>query len=143
MKAWLTLADFAQVHAGKLFIVGGGINLTHAPVVMGVAAHVMVPWLDRSKRVEFKIALYTTDSKPVLLPTPLGPSMPMELGGLIETAPAPGTPEGSDLPVAVAFNVHGLPLQVDSYEWRLYLHGSDKSAASATFAVIAPARYVV
>lgn len=137
MNAWLILADYAQVQLSKLYIVGGGISLTGpGPTTMGVAAQMLVPWLDRSKQMPLRLALlYAGNREIVTIPNPLGDPTPMEVTGEFEAVPTPGTPQGSDLAVAFAFPVTNLPLPPGSYVWELYIGGEEKACARAAFAV--------
>lgn len=135
MNAWLTLADFAQVHAGKLNIVGGAISmLGPGPVAMAVAIQINVDWADRSKRKHLRVSLYDADDKPVSLPTPLG-DVPVEVAADYEVAPPPGSPQATELPFAFAFHVAGVPLPPGSYKWLLYLDNAETHAAKVSFAV--------
>lgn len=135
MNAWITLADFAQVHAGKLYVVGGAISmLGPGPISMGVAVQINVDWADRSKRKHLRVSLLNADDKPVSLPTPLG-EVPLEVSADYEVVPAPGGPPAMDLPFAFAFHLAGVPLPPGSYKWFLHLDGAAAPAASASFAV--------
>lgn len=137
MKGWITLADFAEVHAGKLFIVGGGIYLVGpGPVSMGVAAEVLVPWEDRSKRLDLRLALMDGNGRPFMAPTSVGVvQAPLEVGARFEVVPSPGTPAGAQLPFAFAFYMANVPLPPDTYEWHLFIEREDAPAARKAFTV--------
>jgi hypothetical protein len=136
VKAWITIADYAQVHAGKLFIVGGGIT-TMGPgaLTFGVAVQVVAPWEDRSKKQRLRCALFTVDGEPVNVPTPTGQTLALEAVADFEVVPAPGSPQGSELPFAFAFNVGNVPLPPGSYEWRLFIANEAEASATASFHV--------
>jgi len=138
VSAWLTLADFAQVHAGKLYIVGGGVNITGpGPVSMGVAVQVVVPWNDRSKRRHLVVRLCDLDHNQISVPTPVG-DIQVEVAADFEVVPAPGTLQASELPFAFSFYAPNLPLAPGGYTWRLFLDDSTEEAAHATFSVRSP-----
>jgi len=137
-EAFLILADYAQVQAGKLHLIGGGINLVGpGRFQMGVAVIGTLPWNDRSKRQTLKFALYDADKRPVTIPSPIGVS-PLEVGAGIESIPAPGTPPGSDLTYSFAFNIAGIDLPAGSYTWMVFLNDAKAALAQSTFAVRSP-----
>lgn len=135
MSAWLILADYAQVHAGKLFINGGGINLVGpGQINMGVAAAAEIPYTDRSRRQRFRIALFNQDGQPFIINTPVG-SSPLEVQGEFESVPAPGSPAGNPLTWVFAFNIAGMSMSGGTYEWRLHLGDEERPTAVSIFAV--------
>jgi len=137
VKAWITLGDYAQVHAGKLYVVGGGVSITGTPAQLGVAIEIVLPWELRSRRQTFRIDLIDADQRPVTVPAPIAgvEPPPFQASGQFEGIPAPGLPPGSDLSFMLAFNVVGLPLQLAStYTLRLFIADEDKPSATKTFA---------
>ncbi len=107
-------------------------------MTMGVAVEVLIPWDQRSRKNRLKVALYDGDGRPFMVQTPLGQA-PMEVQAEFETAPAPGTPAGSELPFELAFNVVNLVLTPgQTYEWRLLIQGEEDASTVKTFAVRAP-----
>lgn len=137
MKAWITLADFAEVHAGKLFVVGGGIYLLGpGPITMGVAVEVLLPWEDRSKRLGLRVALIDANGQPFMVSTPVGVMQaPLEVQSQFEVVPSPGTSAGTQLPFAFAFHVANLPLPPETYEWVAYIDGDEAPVARTSFTV--------
>jgi len=131
------LADFAQVHAGKLFVAGGGVQVAMLPIRLGVAGEIVVPWEYRSRRQQFRLDLVDADGRAVTLPSPIANAAPapFQAVGQFEVVPPPGTPAGSELTFAFAFNVAGLPLDSgSSYKFRLFIAEEATPEATATFA---------
>jgi len=136
VKAWISLSDYAQVHAGKTTIVGGGVLVAYLPLQLGVTAEILVPWTSRSKRVPFRIDLIDSDSRPVMAPTliPGVQQAPLQIAGVFEVVPPSGSVEGSEIPFSVAFTVNGLPLQLNaSYVWRLFIADEDAPTIIRSF----------
>lgn len=137
MKAWISLCDFGQVHAGKAYVVGGGVAVAFLPVQLGIVVEVLVPWQMRSRRVSFRVDLIDSDNRPVTTPTLIADAQqggPLEVRGLFEAVPPSGATEGSDIPFVVAFNVNGLPLQPSqSYTWRLFVGEEEAPSATRSF----------
>lgn len=119
MKLTMLLCDAAQAVNGKLYILGGGWNLTGPqPVASAIALQIDVPWGEANKRHELKLALVTDDGQPVMVPTATG-ERPVELGAQFEVGRPVGHRIGAPISVAVAINIGPLPLQPDSrFEWR-------------------------
>jgi hypothetical protein len=139
VKAWLILADAAQVEGGKLFVLGGGIYLVGpGPFNMGIGMQAVAPWADRGRRLDIRIVLRDGNNQPALVPTP-GGAAPLEVGASFEIAPSAGTPPGSWLPFNFAFNVAALPLAAGDYSWCLYFGADENVTARARFSVRAPA----
>lgn len=135
MKGWLILADAATVEGGKLFILGGGIYIAGpGPINMGVALQVMIPWESRTRRLTARIHLKDGNGQDVLVPGPRGPA-PLMVQAEFEVAPSPGTPAGSEIPFAFAFNAAGLPLPGGDYAWYAFSSDEEKPFARAPFTV--------
>jgi len=141
MKAWITIADFAQVHAGKLFVSGGGISLVQeGPSTFGVAVQVVVPWEERTRKRRFACTLFDIDGHATSIETPTG-AMQIGTGGEFEVQAAPGSPLGMDLTFSLAFNVSGISLPAGSYQWRLIIDDEvQPSAVTAFYVQKAPIR---
>lgn len=119
MKLTMLLCDAAQAVNGKLYILGGGWNLTGPqPVASAIALQIDVPWDEANKRHDLKLVLVTDDGQPVMVPTSTG-ERPVELGAQFEVGRPVGHRVGAPISVAVAINIGPLPLQPDSrFEWR-------------------------
>jgi hypothetical protein len=139
MTAWITLADFAQVHAGKLFVVGGGASVVGVPAQFGVGVEIIVPWANRSKAQEFRVDLVDADGRQASFPSPVAgtPPPPFQLKGQVVVNPATGVKEGSDISAVVAFNVVGMPLAAGaSYTLRLFVGSDTEPTAKKTFSTL-------
>jgi hypothetical protein len=119
MKLTMLLCDAAQAVNGKLYILGGGWNITGPqPGASAIALQIDVPWDEANKRHDLKLVLVTDDGKPVMVPTPTG-ERPVELGAQFEVGRPAGHRAGAPISVAVAINIGPLPLQPDGrFEWR-------------------------
>jgi hypothetical protein len=103
---------------------------------MGVAVEVLVPWEDRSKRLDLRLALVDGNGRPFMAPTPVGlVQAPLEVGARFEVVPSPGTPAGAQLPFAFAFYMANVPLAPDTYEWLLFIELDDTPTARKSFTV--------
>ena len=72
MDGTVILADYAQVHGGKLNVVGAGINLVgarsaEAPHLVGIFAAILivVPWQAHNQAHKIKVSLVDEDGKSV------------------------------------------------------------------------------
>jgi hypothetical protein len=122
IRATLLLADSVQASEGKLYILGGGWNVTGPdPVPSGVAIYVDVPWDMTNMRIPWRLELLTSDGEPVNVPTPMG-EQPLVLSGEFEVGRPPGVTPGTGLGVPLAINMGPLPLEPGGrYEWRFYI----------------------
>lgn len=122
IRATLLLADSVQASEGKLYILGGGWNVTGPdPVPSGVAIYVDVPWDMTNMRIPWRLELLTSDGEPVNVPTPMG-EQALVLSGEFEVGRPPGVTPGTGLGVPLAINMGPLPLEPGGrYEWRFYI----------------------
>jgi hypothetical protein len=120
----MLLADSAQASEGKLYILGGGWNLTGPePSPSAIAIYIEVSWDLTNKRHEWRLELMDSDGEAFLVPTPMG-DQPLLLHGEFEVGRPPGVTPGSGLGVPLAINLGPLPLQPGRrYEWRLTING--------------------
>jgi hypothetical protein len=142
IHATMMLADNAQAVGGKLYILGGGWNITGPePTVSAIAMYVEVSWDLTNVRHHWRLELVDEDGEPVEVAGPVAPQ-PLVLEGDIEVGRPPGIRPGTGLGVPIAINLGPLPLRPDSvYAWRLTIndHAEDhwrlpfttRSAASA------------
>ncbi len=102
---FLILADSAQVQGDKLYMLGGGWSFVWvrdfpAAHPMGIAAAVLVDWMETNIRHQFRLEIRNED---------LGQSL-WKAEGEFEQGRPPGTPSGMRQRVLVAFTF-SLPLQ--------------------------------
>src|SRR6266508_1380039 len=116
----MMLADSAQAAEGKLYIRGGGWNITGPePSPSAIAIYIEVSWDLANMRHHWRLELMDSDGQPVMVPTPMG-EQPMVLEGEIEVGRPPGVTPGTGLGVPLAINLGPLPLPPGGrYEWRL------------------------
>jgi hypothetical protein len=124
MKVTLMLADSAQVADGKLFVLGGGWNITGPqPVPFALAALIEVPWSGTNRKHAFKFEMIDLDGRPVTVTGPNG-EQPVAFDGEFEIGRPPGVRAGAYQPVPIAVNHGPVPLPPGShFEWRFTLDG--------------------
>jgi hypothetical protein len=117
----MMLADAAQASENKLYILGGGWDVTGpAPSPFAIAMLIRVPWDQTNRRHEWRLELVDADGEAFMLPTPMGGEEPVAVRGALEVGRPPGVAAGSWLPVPVAISFAPLPLAAGQrYEWRL------------------------
>lgn len=96
---FLILADAVQVQGDKLFMLGGGwsfIQVAKFPAahLMGVAAGVLVPWLEANRSHQFSFRIRNEDGHQNLI----------QADGTFEQGRPPGTPHGTTQRVLLALN---------------------------------------
>ncbi len=123
MRVTMMLADSAQAVGGKLYILGGGWNLTGpAPTPSAIVMYVQIPWEQTNVRHPWKLELLDEDGQPVLVSTPIG-EKPLVLEGQLEAGRPPGVRHGSHIGLPVALNLGPLPLQPGKrYVWQLWIN---------------------
>jgi hypothetical protein len=121
----MVLCDHAQVADGKLFIAGGGWNMTGTPTPpSAIAVLLQIPWGEANRPVRFHLRLITADGQPVAQPGPAGQPIPVEIAGELEVGRPPGVPEGTMLNAPVAVNIQTLLLDSGQrYVWELQING--------------------
>lgn len=148
MKVDMMVADYAQVHAGKLFVSGGAINLITPqspgpPFITGfsIALTITIPWQATNQKHTLKVSIRDTDGALVPVSNELPPGAPEEDRGkfLAEfnmgRSPIMLPGEESILPVAIP--LMGLPLpHPGSYQLVAELDGSEE--ATRTVRVLDP-----
>jgi hypothetical protein len=124
IRATMLLADSAQAAEGKLYILGGGWNITGPdPAPSAIAIYVEVSWDMANMRHPWRLELLDSDGGSVMVPTPLG-DQALVLQGELEVGRPPGVTPGSGLGVPLAINLGPLPLAPNGrYEWRLTING--------------------
>lgn len=126
MKLTFILADSAQVHSGKLYILGGGWNVTGPQPAPGALAGIIhVDWNETNKDHVLAFDLNRDDGEPFMVPTPMGPQ-PLHVEMKFQIGRPAGAAPGSELNVPFAFNIGPLPFEPGRrYEWRPKLNGED------------------
>lgn len=97
---WLILGDFAEVVAGKLYLMGGGWEVTGAEALpfsrpLGIAVGIRVPWAQTNQRHTVSIEVQDEDGKQMA-----------KIDGHFEVGRPPGIPSGQAQRVQMAMNVH-------------------------------------
>jgi hypothetical protein len=118
VKLTLLLCDHAAVSEGKLYIHGGGWNLTGPdPAPCGIAVLIEVPWDQTNQAIAFRMRLVHEDGAPVTQLTPSGVQA-IEVGANVEVGRPPGVLPGTALPVPLAINLPPLALPAGrGYVW--------------------------
>ena len=122
MNTTLLLCDHAQEVGGKLYVLGGGWSIYRgAPVTMGLAVKIAIPWDEANIPHEFAARLVTEDGLDPLLPNNEGGigATRVEFQGRFEAGRPPGLAPGSELDAPFAVNIAGLPLSPGRYEWQV------------------------
>lgn len=120
MEAVVMLADYAQVHGGKLNVVGAGVNLIGTPKVepphpIGIFAAVLVsvPWQAHNQAHKLRVSLEDSDGTALRIAdhTPGFPIADEDVGSVVaqfNVGRAPIMQPGDDSLVPLA-----VPLQVE------------------------------
>jgi hypothetical protein len=132
MEATVLLCDYAEAVNGKLYVMGGGWNVAFSaggPVNAGLAILVVCPWDQTNRRHELRVELLDGDGRLVeVADQQVAFTADFELGR------PPGVKPGSSLNAPFAWNLHGLPLPLGGYEWKLSIDG--EPLASRAFQVL-------
>jgi hypothetical protein len=120
IRATPMLCDSAQAVGGKLYILGGGWNITGPqPTPSAIAIYVEVSWDLTNVQHPWRLELLDADDQPVMVPTPIG-DQPLVLEGMLEVGRPVGIQPGVGIGIPLAINLAPLPLAPDSrYVWRL------------------------
>jgi hypothetical protein len=106
----MLLCDAAQAVNGKLYVLGGGWNVTGPdPAPSAIAIQIDVPWDRTNTRHTLRLDLVTDDGQPVPVPSPSGQS-PAQITAEFEVGRPAGHRAGSPLSVVLAINLGPLPL---------------------------------
>lgn len=127
MRATLLLADHAVVADGKLYVNGGGWSLTGpGPAPSAIALKLDVPWDRAGQRLHLRLKLLGQDGQQVAVAGPQGP-VPVQIDGDAQVGRPDGVPEGSDIDLALAFQIGPVPLPPgERYEWVLEVDGETR-----------------
>jgi hypothetical protein len=123
MRVTMMLADHAQVSEGKLFISGGGWNLTGpGPVTSGVALVFHIPWDRTNRKTTFVLQLVDSDGRAVTQAGPLG-EQPVQFGGQFEVGRPAGVAPGTEIGVPIAINTVLQLAPGQRFSWTLEVDG--------------------
>ena len=136
ITATMMLADSAQAVEGKLYILGGGWNLTAGGGPSAVAVVLNVSWDLANTRHEWRLELIDSDDQPVLIE---GQEEPVAAWGAFEVGRPAGLPTGTELISPLAVNIGPLPLPSGRFVWRLLIDGQPIETARLAFNVMQPA----
>ena len=140
MKLTMLLCDAAQAVNGKLYVLGGGWNVTGPdPAPSAIAIQIDVPWDRTNTRHKLRLDLVTDDGQPVPIPSPTGQS-PAQITAEFEVGRPAGHRAGTPLSVVLAVNLGPLPLPAGSrYEWRCSINEETRDDWRVAFSTRAPA----
>jgi hypothetical protein len=131
----MLLADSAQVADGKLYVLGGGVQVLGPqpqPVALGLLIY--VPWDRANIAHDWKLELLDQDGIPVL-----HNEMPVIVAGQFEAGRPAGWPPGRPLLVPLAINFSALPVIAGySYTWRFVVDDSTEPGWRVSFSVNPP-----
>lgn len=128
----MLLADSAQVADGKLFLLGGGLQVIGPrPQAVALALVIHVPWDRANMSHGWKLELLSEDGVPVL-----HQDVPVVVQGNFEAGRPAGWTPGTPLLVPLAINFSALPVQPGHrYTWRLAVNENSEPRWQVSFAV--------
>ncbi|HXU89008.1 MAG TPA: hypothetical protein VFQ62_09155 [Methylomirabilota bacterium] len=118
MNVTMMLCDSVQAVNGKLYILGGGWNVTGPdPSPSAIAILVRVPWDQANRRHRLRLDLVNEDGQPVQVE-----GRPLQIGAEFEVGRPAGHRPGRPLNIPLGINLGPLPLAADRhFEWRCYI----------------------
>ncbi len=135
------LAEFAQVHAGKLTVVGAGLLAAFAmgptPVqALAVCGTIALPFPELNREQVLSIELYDADNRQVLVPTPMG-EQPFKIEAKVNAALPPLLPRGSS--VSVPFSVSFvIPVRPGTFQFRCQILGDVRTLVKLPLVILDP-----
>ncbi|MDR5684204.1 MAG: hypothetical protein QN163_09275 [Armatimonadota bacterium] len=123
-RVTVLLCDFAQVAAGKLYLLGGGWSLCGpGPFQHGLAIKVEVPWTEANRPHVLEGVLKDADERSVRVGDPPNE---VRFRAEFEVGRPPGLPAGTalDVPLAVNFGPLELPPGA-AYFWSISVDGKE------------------
>jgi hypothetical protein len=136
----LMLAEYAQLHGGKLFIVGGGLFAVfavgpNAVQQLAVCGTITLPFQELNREHIITITLVDMDEHPVMVTTPMG-EQPFKIEGKLNATLPPLLPRGTSLPMPFAV-LFSLPIQPGSFYFRAVIDSNERSLLRLPFTVLA------
>jgi hypothetical protein len=134
MKVNLLLADHADAVGGKLYINGGGWNVTGPQALpFAIAMLIEVPWDQTNTKHRVLLELLDADGNEVEVASDEN-SEPVKIASLLEVGRPPGVKPGTPLAVPFAVNFAAIPLEPGAqYVWRLSIDGHSEEDWNLTF----------
>jgi hypothetical protein len=125
------LCDYAEVINGKLYIMGGGWDVTRqqpdTPLSMALGVLLRVGWEQTNAKHLIEAKLVTEDGRAVQI-TEQGP--PVIVQGELEVGRPAGMQKGASIPAPLAVRLPALSLDPGSYRFELHVNGSIEGTAS-------------
>lgn len=135
------LAEFAQVHAGKLTVFGAGLFAVFAlgPTPMqqlAVCGTILLPFSELNRQQTVAIDLLDADEKAVLIPTLIG-DMPFKIEAKLNAALPPMLSRGSAIvaPFSVMFTI---PIRLGEFHFVVAVNGDPNAQVKLPFTVLEP-----
>jgi hypothetical protein len=127
LRFWPLLADHAQALGGKLYVMGGGWNVTGpGPSSFALAGVLELDWHEANQPRRLRIELLTEDGRPVEVQTPIG-QHPVLIEANVEVGRPPGVPQGTAFNVPIAINVPPIPLPPGGrFVWQFSIDGDTR-----------------
>jgi len=136
----LMLAEYAQVHGGKLFVIGGGLFAVFAVgpnhvQQLAVCGTITLPFQELNREHIISIDLVDMDGKAVMVTTPMG-QQPFKIEGKLNAGLPPLLPRGASLPTPFAV-LFSLPVQPGAFQFRAFIDGNERTMLKLPFTVLA------
>lgn len=126
----MMLADAVQIAEGKLYVLGGGVDVLRGPFGLAMLFH--VAWDETNQPITFVVTLLNAEGQPMPQPTPIS------LSGTFEVGRPPNTPRGIELKQPIAVTFGPLSLSNGSYEFTVECDGKPISGGRLPFEWRAP-----
>lgn len=136
----LMLAEYAQLHGGKLFVIGGGLFAVFAVgpnhvQQLAVCGTITLPFQELNREHIISIDLVDMDGKAVMVTTPMG-EQPFKIEGKLNAGLPPLLPRGASLPTPFAV-LFSLPVQPGAFQFRAFIDGNERTMLKLPFTVLA------
>ena len=134
------LAEYAQLHGGKLFVIGGGLFAVFAVgpnhvQQLAVCGTITLPFQELNREHIISIDLVDMDGKAVMVTTPMG-EQPFKIEGKLNAGLPPLLPRGASLPTPFAV-LFSLPVQPGAFQFRAFIDGNERTMLKLPFTVLA------
>jgi len=130
----MMLSDAVQVADGKLFILGGGWDITGPqPSPSGIAIRFEVSPNEFNVSHHWELFLEDADGQLIMVETPDGPQS-IEVRGDFTASAAIGAPEGTPTIIPVGINFGPIPFLPNArFTWRLIVDGDSLPGSTVSF----------